>query len=396
MEGKILLLFLVLFSIFIFQPISVIVLCILFVLIIKNEYSNNLSLLFLVIISIFFLSTLNATKFEESDLIGYVDRFRNSSKFGFFSYIESLNKQSECVYGAYEWIISHFVSTNGDVFKFATTSIEYYFLVLATYRYGIGIGCNKNILFLSILITLFNPYFFSLSLHLIRQCLAVSIFMYVMVNRCIYNKTNWLLLITCPLIHNMTIILVILLFLPVLGKPINKNLFAYSMIFVGLIFIKLICDFFLNSFFTMDSVTSYALRRASQDDYGEGSASIFSIGLDLCILLSSLYCGHISKKLQFKKHALGLRRICNVSLIISFFVIINVNNGILFLRFLMLLYPFISLLFLSLFKNVRLSNITSVFFSLVLLNIFLYLTINNVWTYQGINEYLLSGILAFS
>lgn len=390
---KIILLFVALFIVFLFNPVSVILLAIIMTFSFEDVSSRKNSIIFLIGISICFLAQINSTKIAENDLIRYITSFKESGHFDFVSYINNLKKPSECAYGIYEWVVNNFISSSESFFKFLTTVIEYFFLVKAIWRFGKRTDCNKNILLLSLLITIFNPYFFSLSMHLIRQSLAVSIFLYVMVERCLYGKTNWLLLVMCLLIHNVTSFLIILLFLPFLNNPIRKNFYLYLFVFLSLIFIKIIAGSLLNLAFISDSTASYVLERASNEkSFDLGEATPLSIALAGCIFLCSFYCSQISTDHSIDKISKGIRHMFSISLFVSFFVLLNVNMSELFHRFLMLLYPFIGLIFMRLFYKVKVSNATSILVSIGLFCLFLYLTANGTWTYENLNDYLFSGI----
>jgi len=389
-------LYLFLSIIFLFQPLSIIIITIILSCISRGSNSKKYNILFFALCSILFLAFINALKIKENDLINYIAEFVESGKTSLFNFVNSQKKNTESGYYIYEWTLNHLISSKEWAFKFFTTIVEYTFLTIASYKFCKKLHINDNAMIISLIITLFNPYVFSLSMQLVRQSLAVSIFIYVMVNRCLYNKTNWFLICLCPLIHTITAILILFLFIPLFNKSIKQNLLSYGFIVCFLIFIKSITGYLLTIPFIAGSLASYALERASAEtSFDLGAATPATIGLAFLILAASFYLVDRNYLKESTQTSMGIKHIFNISLMISIFVLLNIDMSEIFYRFLMLLYPFIALIFTTITRNIRFKPSSCGVICIGILTIFLYLTFHGVWTYQGLEKYLFSGITCF-
>ena len=352
------------------------------------------NIIFLIIFSILLLAIINSSKVNDNDLFYYVRWFKQSGKTDLLSYLSGQKKKSEAAYATYVWCVNHFISSKEEIYKILTTVIQYIFLNLATLKFCRKTTVNKGVVMAAVMLTCFNPYVFSLSIQLLRQSLAISIFIYVMVERCLYQKTHWILLILCPTIHTMTLLPVILLFIPILDKPIKKNITAYSIVLLIIGSIRLISGYLLSLSIFSDSTASYALQRASATKvFDLGEASPASILLAVTILVTSFYCSQMQTRNATDNTSNGLRHLFNIPAIIAVFVLLNVNLSEIFARFLMLLYPFISLIFAALFRTSKISRLMFLFGSIMILAIFIYLTLHSVWSYTNLDNLLKSGLL---
>ena len=351
------------------------------------------NLFILISLSILLLAIINSSKVNDNDLYYYIRWFKQSGNVDLVNHISNQQKKSEVAYAIYVWFVNHLISDNEAVFKFLTTVIQYIFLNLATLKFCNKITVNKTLVMITVMLTCFNPYVFSLSIQLLRQSLAVSIFLYVMVEHCLCNKNHWVLIALCPLIHTMTLLLVVLLFLPTLKKPIQKNIPAYSIIILVLASISFISNYLL-SLSLFNDTASYALQRASMKKvFDLGEATPITILLDIIILSTSFYCGQIQTRRTNNPMNNGVRQFFNIPTLLSIFVLLNVNLSEIFGRFLMLLYPFIPFIFISLLKNSKISRQVFLWGSIMLLIIFTYLIQHSVWSYKYLDNILYSGLL---
>lgn len=192
----------------------------------------------------------------------------------------------------------------------------------------------------------------------------------------------------------MTLLPVILLFIPILDKPIKKNITVYSIVLLIIGSIRLISGYLLSLSIFSDSTASYALQRASATKvFDLGEASPAAILLAVTILVTSFYCSQMQTRNATDNTSNGLRHLFNIPAIIAVFVLLNVNLSEIFARFLMLLYPFISLIFAALFRTSKISRLMFLFGSIMILAIFIYLTLHSVWSYTNLDNLLKSGLL---
>lgn len=389
-------LFLLIIGLFFIQPFGALVLLLLtcYATFGKSKQDWNRNIFIFISLSILLLAIINSSKANDNDLYYYIRWFKQSGNTDLFTYISNQPKKSESAYAVYVWLANNVISNSEAVFKFITTAIQYIFLSLATLRLCNKITTNKAVIMTALILTCFNPYVFSLSIQLVRQSLAVSIFIYVMVERCIYHRNHWFLIVLCPMIHTMTLLLVILLFIPVLNKPIKKNITAYSIILLIISSIRVISGYLLSLSAFSDPTASYALRRASADKvFDLGKATPSAILLTIIIFATSFYCSHIQTKKAVGPIANSMRHMYNIPAIIAIFVLLNVNLSEIFGRFLMLLYPFIPLIFASLFKDSKINRLLFLCGSILIIIAFIYLAGHSVWSYQYLSDILNSGML---
>lgn len=380
-----------------FQPLAILSILLIYSLIGNGIYRPTPAfrsyMILLCSVCITMLAVINMSKINESDLINYVDNFLDSGRYGLLETLSHLKKPTESMYTVYTWLIYHLLGRDQIIFKFITTLIIYVFLSIATFTFCIKVTNLKGLTIATLIITLFNPYIFSLSLHVIRQMLAVSIFVYVLVEYCLLRKKNWILIVSCPFIHTMSLLFVILLFIPILRKPIKGNLVGYGIVLLTLASIKIISSYFLSFSFLSASQVSYALSRAaSETGYDLEPASFLAKMLALSILLCSFYLGQYKiEKCNEGSIAYGLRHLYNISMMGAFFVLLNTNISEVFTRFLMFLYPFIPFIFCGLLMNTRFKTGFYISISFIVVFVFIKLVENGVWTYQNLYEVFTSG-----
>lgn len=158
----------------------------------------------------FFLSHINMYRVPESDLVRYLEFYNQVPYTSFFDYIAIFK---EPLYNVVVYVLYSTSFGNDSLFIF-----QFSFLVYFVYLTAILIACeslgltHRNAVFCVLLAALF-PLTFSLSGHLLRQVLAVSVLTYLWTHLVYRSQiASWKLLAFPPFIHTTSVAVVIPLF----------------------------------------------------------------------------------------------------------------------------------------------------------------------------------------
>ena len=229
--------------IFLINPLISIIFLIIFY--INNSYSKLIDKkLFFILISIF-LGTINASRAIEGDLGFYYDTFNSVSDNTFVSYFNNYKSSGKEIGYSILNFFGYYISFGSwKLYITFITFLIYMPLYLAIDKYY---KSNRSIITVSgvILISFFFQYF-SLSIQLLRQHVAVSIMLYSLINFSKGNKKIYFLIFLSILIHSMVLIFpVFLLFKSFYHKFSLKNikvLFINSLTVLILITLLVIFD----------------------------------------------------------------------------------------------------------------------------------------------------------
>ena len=362
------LLFLLLSSFFL--PPLLILFFIIFESIIKNKF-----LVTRVLLSSY-LGFINTNKLLESDLLGYNISYENSS----LSNILSIGK--EPLYFFSEFIFSN-LNLPFSGFLFFVTFSSYMLLYKASLNF-----CKKHKLLDSLFLILFITFFsniFTLSAHLIRQFIAMSIIIYAisLENR----KTSIFLTFLSFLIHSSA-----LLFIPIFFKSLDKKLTFKVLVyfFLGVFLLIQFINFVLTLLADIPFFNYFYNRSTSGIDAFTTSESMGSFSFIFLFLLISL---NILNSLKHHRERNNFLFFNIISLFSIFIFVISFFNDLIayrYLQYLIVYFPFVFFLFLSRFKNVQILFILKFGIIVFLCFYFFYKIENGVWNYGPV-EYLIYG-----
>ena len=239
------------------------------------------------------LSILNLTKHPSSDLVRYIEFFYLVKSNGLITSLTShfiTIRPTEFIFTCYVWLLS-LLFDNAAIFVFMSTFLIYWLVF-----YGLFILINKNPLFvhifahsvrerlliiISVSIIGFVFITFSLSGHLIRQYLALSLFF---LGICYYHANNpirakFLLICSC-FIHNSIILLLVLYFASSVLNIILTRFKSFTQFLIIFIFLALIVTGC--SYFTHYIKVSMAARAITND----GTIPISLMLIDGTLILS--------------------------------------------------------------------------------------------------------------
>lgn len=157
------------------------------------------------VLAALYVSIINATKTHQSDLGDYVFYYLRAKELTLSEYIAE-----NFIWYSFEPLYlfsSYFFSRLGlpvELFLFGISLFIYMFFIKAALNFNL---VHKNAFYFSVVLLVFSPIFFSLSLHLIRQLLAYSLCFYFM-----SKKTNKIYFLVPALIHISAVVIPAALF----------------------------------------------------------------------------------------------------------------------------------------------------------------------------------------
>jgi hypothetical protein len=354
----------------------------------------------------FFIGCVNSTKIPENDLVWYLREYLEAGSMPFLEYLSSfgtmgntvgiLASSKEVVFAIFNYVTYQFLGDNTKLYVLFYSFVAYSFLNLAVYKFGKAVKIPNKFIVTTIFIMSFTPYIFTMSGILLRQFLAASLLMYILVNKLFYEKKSYLLIICMVLIHSSAFLFVPFLFVPFFKKSLlNKNTILYYLLIILVLFNVQKIALMLLPIFDNIKVFKYIFTRASQDttfDLGQLSfAKIITSILTVFLPLILIY--YLSPRLKKEK---GLIPFFNIVLVLVIFILANLHQSELSNRmnfYVWQFFPFVFLLYAWYFKTHRFMLICIVVFIVIF---FIYYLSAGMWTYTlefGIYYYSLLNYL---
>lgn len=337
-----------------------------------------------------FIGCINSTKItlNDPDLTWYLAGYKDAGQTPLWKYLLTFGltgKGREIAFPLFNYIIYQFVGNNDRLYVFIHSTVCYVLLNSAVVYFCRLLKLNDKSTILVMLVMTLTPYIFTMSAILLRQFLSGSLLMYITVMRIFYQKSCWILILTMILIHSSTLFFIPFLVLPFFKNPIsNKNFHYYAFGFIIVIFIQQISSKFL-PFFSSSSALGYALERASKDTtFVIEPLTTSKILVALILGILPIFIIHIFKPAL--KRIRGISHFFNILLVLVFFIIANLHQAELSVRFnfyIWLYFPFVLAFLIRIFPLPRVFH-PLIFFSLLIFFI-LYLEIG-VWRYRIGND----------
>lgn len=336
-----------------------------------------------------FVSLINMKKVPESDLIWYLASYSYASRMdlipytilGSNPYMNESNK--EPLFGALVWLLNRSFYGNIPLYKFFISMMEYSLMVAAIIYFGIKSGFKTVVIMSGIVLMCFFPYIFTSKMNVIRQSLANSIFLFVMIRRFFYNKKEWVGMIVMPLIHTSAAFFIPLLLIPGIDKPFKKSWYLFIIALSPIVIYQLYGQALSNAaadISTSGNAGTAALDRFAQGAVGDYSVSMTNVLICLCLLLYSLII-YMEKKLLSIK---GMRKFLFVFIILSIFVLVNKDSQIggRYVHYVLSIMPFLMMI---LFHLKKVSRPILFFISFSVIAIFSMYLHYGFWTFDVIS-----------
>jgi hypothetical protein len=302
---------------------------------------------FACVLAAVFLGLVNATKVPESDLGWYLRAFHMAGESDLLNYhVEQAiygathESSKEPLYSVFVWVMNRLLGGNEILFKFVVTVINYLLLNFAVYKICKRFKLSAMTVLTGICMMSFLPYIFTMSLHLVRQFLAGSIVMYAMVYHLFEARPKtWVtvLLFACAfLIHSTAALFIPLVWLKAFGRSIKNSWPVWVIASLALFFLQPISQFLYNVFASIAPTLAYLFSRASVvTTQNDGDITPVKILFMLGMIAASLWLGYRSA-FHPKK---GVRQFAHINIIVALFVLLNLDQPLIALRFLFYLWP---------------------------------------------------------
>lgn len=355
----------------------------------KNA-KNHLSIL--VFFLSFYLGLLNSTKEPISDLKNYISIFILHKDLSFLDIFSNNLFNFEPLFLIFTYVLSQISLSHESVFIFTTTFVGYYFIGIS-----IIIICEKENLKpkdASILIIIFFllPPLFNISAHLIRQFIASSIILLFIALFLKTKKRNWSIFIAALTTHSSTLIFS-LLFLPK-NKRYNSILSAllYSSIVLLSFLILISLSNHLTNFPVIGRLVNILNRH--QSEIYEAGINFNTLPLFLSISLIAVLIYILTTKRLDKSRETITLSILVISLIFITFTSIETTKDIAGRIFFFTYFTMIPAIIFLIKRKPFLKSFNPAV-AIIMLIYFFYNLHNGPWTFNNLENTILSPLLMF-
>jgi hypothetical protein len=293
-----------------------------------------------------FMGCINAVKVPENDLLWFLDTYKKASTTGYIDYIYGVGLNmyesalKDPVYTTFVWVMNRLLGGNVTLFKFFITLLNYLLLNKSIVKFCRHFNFSINETIAGVFLMCFIPYIFTMSLQLVRQFLAGSLFVYLLVDICFYKRINWILIFCMGLIHSSALFFIPFLLLPFMDKPVSQNKIYYVFTIIGIVGLQIISLYLVNTgLFNSDNPMSYAVERASRDAMFGYVLPTWKVIVVCIIGIFHFYLAYI--KIKKDNPNTGLRRYCNTLIFLSIFILLNLHQSEISFRFLSYFFPFL-------------------------------------------------------
>lgn len=234
--------YLVFIIFFIINPFLSIICLLLFSFIIQDKRLALFDVILLTLLMWLIQSTRSFSLYEYSDWAGnYVINFNRIRTSRFVDYIFFTGRE-------YAWQIENYIGFL--LFKRFLpygnfiVALTYLFTFLSCYEYWKSTDRGLRTLITSLILFAFISEISALSNNLLRQQLAMSMMLYVLIVKAVHNKIKWFLLFTAFFTHSMTVFFIPALFVNI-GVRFSRKKIVYMIVglLLFMIVIKLASSF---------------------------------------------------------------------------------------------------------------------------------------------------------
>lgn len=370
-------------GLFIILPFSFSLLLIFFVMSFNQVKSCQIDKIFINILSLY-LSLINSTKIPKSDMENYQIRFMEVSEYTFLDYIFGYGEVSrEPIFNLLTYAGYYLTFGSFQFFIFLISLVIFFLQFSAIRRYCFYYEISSQRFFLScIFLGMFYSYF-SLTAHLIRQCLGLSVVMYILVvasSGGYFNK--WLFLFT-SFIHSAALFFLPFLFFKKTHQrmsliTITKLILTFFFLYYAFNIITIIGMSIFNSIQAILYIFSRVSDMNSFIEIGGVNNQDLMLITATILFLYSVYALYI-KKSKLLSPLVG-HAVIFCCLIVFFFN----NHSLIQYRVFFMLYGFFPYLLISLPKlNYKYNSIAVFMLSLIIYFIFLNDLENGHWDYAS-------------
>ena len=355
----------------------------------EQKTKPNTFYIFFFLLSLY-LGLINATKVQDNDLENYYAVFSEVKFYSFFDYILAIGK--EPVFFALNYIIYYLTGGNTQWYIIIISILPYNFFFIAIYKFFQKVNNQNSIIVFAIILAAFFPQLFSLSAQLIRQFLAASIIMYVLVSKIFYGKTKWFYLLSAVFIHSTVLFFIPFIFINYFKKRFNLKTIipVIVLFFLFLISFQKIAEYIISKFGV--SFLTYAITKAGNTTLFElqplPALAFILLGVMFIISAYRIYGKPILNDENLKRI---LTHFVNIFIILSLFILATINQKELSVRFFFYVYFFFPFIIPLMFKKEnKLSSLFQGAILMLFIAFFIYRLEYGTWQYAPLPELLLN------
>lgn len=297
--------------------------------------NNKNAIIHFAFITALYISFVNISKpiASDPDLPWYTEQYKMAGKMNLIKYIFwfGVNGQGrELFFPAYNYVIYFIAGNNLNLYRFILSMTCYMLSFYGIMRMGEYMRVSYWKISIPIIWFACFPWIFTYSQTILRQFLAGSFLMYIIVERFFYKKKVIIASICMVLTHTSSFIFLPFLFISYFRKPLKlQTSFAFFLVFLAFFFIQDIAGLLFFLIGSSDNALSYVLFRASSNTTFE--LPQLGIGKILFLLMFSVVCivtyynSSIRRKILIR-NAKSHIAIINTFVIFCTFVISNIQQ----------------------------------------------------------------------
>lgn len=368
----------------------------LFALILFSQYNSGKRIFYTFFFLLaLYLGMINSTKVPESDLINYIDSYRNVKDSSFINYILIAGK--EPAFFILNYIIFNLTGGSISLYLIIITSFSYFLFFIAIYKYFKAIKNNQHAIIFAILMAAFFPQLFSLSAHVMRQFLAASVVTYAIVQKIFYNKRVWPLLLLAVFIHSTAIFFVPLLYWGIFKKRISIKSIGVLLILILIVgkLLPFLTNIIQNKF--GDNFLSYIfLRAVTANSLELEELSLLPFLVMGLLIMIILWVQHKKRNFFLSDSNKGIVHLGNIFLMFCAFILANLDQQELSLRFFFYIYFFFPLIFPLIFlAKTQELNFLRLSVSMLMILFFVFRLEYGTWQYTSLPQLLFGSVFEF-
>lgn len=288
--------YIIILLLFLFNPLAGIGASIIYAL--KTEEIRDV--IFFSVLVVLLMTAINFTKEATNDQFRYAHFFLSVPK-SELSHLLLSREKPEYAYVLLNYFIYYLSGGNASFFFVSVTIIIYGLLFKSVIRWANYSETSVYMLVSGILCVAFFTNFLTLSLHLIRQMLAVSVFFYYLILRLEKNRLCWICFVLAPLFHNSIILIEILTVIPYIYDKITilRVALLFAIVFCFSIGIPSIASSIIEEV----GVEGYVIERAAELEGEMDSSGSFSIKTLMMVMVPLIICS-VSNIIRDKKFSM--------------------------------------------------------------------------------------------
>lgn len=276
-----------------------------------------------------FIGCINSTHYPYNvDLIWYMAGYLDARWVPFKEYVFSFGINGtgkELAFPLFNYIVYSIIGPCQHGYIMIHAFFCYSLLNMAVYKFGKAIHLSPIAILTSVFLMTFIPFIFTMSIVIMRQFLAGSILLYILVEKFLYNKKCWVWMVIMVLVHSSSFFFLPFIFIPFFSKAIERKSIKYYFIgVIGVLLSQYIAKF-ISPFLGTNNALGYAAYRLAQGTTFEIDAlSPFKIMVSIFIAIIPLWVIYYKRK-NLKDNP-GIIHFSNVLLVLVLFIVANLNQ----------------------------------------------------------------------